>query len=337
MLKVFEISGEIYLIVSFQEVVSKSVFFTLMITISLILSFHTAHADIRSEGGVLNEKGIQWCGEEQPRYEIMGLELYLKNNHYGLEARVCANLLEDDLWNYQGPDRVQKLIERSKFYALAEIEESKIEALGVNDPTPTDVVPSIFALEQWRSGEISEQEFEQKLKDIGWPQSRIEEFKESKPISQEEVINIEENFEEPKIQEEIVTAPETNSEGGGCLIATATFGTEFAPQVQMLREVRDSKIINTQIGAMFISGFNQFYYSFSPAIADMERQSPLFKEFVKITITPLLASLSLLNNVNINSEIEMLGIGIGIISLNAGMYFAIPILAGIKLKRKLLD
>ena len=95
------------------------------------MNFQAVDADIRSEGGILNEKGIQWCGEEQPRYEIMGLELYLKNNHYAIEARVCANLLEDDLWNYQGPDRVQKLIERSKFYALAEIEESKQEALGV--------------------------------------------------------------------------------------------------------------------------------------------------------------------------------------------------------------
>jgi hypothetical protein len=103
----------------------------------------------------------------------------------------------------------------------------------------------------------------------------------------------------------------------------------------MLREVRDNKIINTQVGAMFISGFNQFYYSFSPAIADMERQSPLVKEFVKIAITPLLASLSLLNNVDINSEIEMLGVGIGIISLNVGLYFAFPIVVSMKLKKRL--
>ncbi len=103
----------------------------------------------------------------------------------------------------------------------------------------------------------------------------------------------------------------------------------------MLREVRDTKIMNTQIGAMFISGFNQFYYSFSPTIADMERQSPAFKEIVKITITPLLSTLSLLNN--IDSEIEMLVVGIGIISLNAGFYFVIPAVVAIKIKRKLLD
>ena len=317
---------------------AKSAFFLLIIVISLVLNFQTADADIRSEGGVLNEKGIQWCGEEQPRYEIMGLELYLKNNHYSLEARVCGNLLEDDLWNYQGPDRVQKLIERSKFYALAEIEESKQEALGVNDPTPTDVDPSIFALEQWRSGEISEEELEQKLKEIGWPQSNIEELKESKPISQEEVMKVdEEDFEDLEIQEEEVATQETPSGGGGCLIATATFGTEFSPKVQQLREIRDGIVLKTNSGTSFLNGFNQFYYSFSPTIADMERQSPVFKEFVKITITPLLTTLSLLNYVDINSEIEMLGFGLGILFLNVGFYFAIPIVAVMKLKRNLLS
>ncbi len=318
---------------------TKSAFIVSLLVISLILNFQAVDADIRSEGGILNEKGIQWCGEEQPRYEIMGLELYLKNNHYAIEARVCANLLEDDLWNYQGPDRVQKLIERSKFYALAEIEESKQEALGVNDPTPTDVDPSIFAIEQWRSGEITEEELEQKLKEIGWSQSQIEELKESKPISQEEVMEVEEvEDEEVEIQEEEkITTPETPSSGGGCLIATATFGTEFSPQVQQLREIRDDTVLKTNSGTFFLKGFNQFYYSFSPTIADMERQSPIFKEFVKITITPMLTTLSLLNHVDIDSEIEMLGFGLGILFLNVGFYFAIPIVAVIKLKRNLLD
>ena len=311
----------------------------LLIVFSLIFNFHQAYGDIRSEGGVLNEKGIQWCGEEQPRYEIMGLELYLKNNHYSLESRVCANLLEDDLWDYQGPDRVEKLIERSKFYALAEIEESKVEATGANDPTPTEVDPSILILEQWRSGEITDEEFEQKLKEIGWSESKVEEIIESKPISQEEVIDVEEDLEEKfeeETQEEEISIPESTSEGGGCLIATAAFGTELAPQVQMLREVRENKVLDTQVGTTFLSGFNQFYYSFSPTIADLERQSPLFKEVVKLLITPLLTSLSVLEIVDINSEIEMLGAGIGIISLNVGMYFVIPILAGMKLKRKML-
>ena len=121
------------------------------------------------------------------------------------------------------------------------------------------------------------------------------------------------------------------------MIATAAFGSELSTNVQMLREVRDNQILNTKVGAMFLSGFNQFYYSFSPTIADLERQSPTFKEFVKITITPLLTTLSLLNLLDINSEGEMIGLGIGILSINVGFYVGIPIFVAVKLKRHLLS
>jgi len=111
---------------------------------------------------------------------------------------------------------------------------------------------------------------------------------------------------------------------GGCLIATATFGSEIAPQVQFLREIRDNTVLQTESGSAFMTGFNQFYYSFSPAIADYERENPAFKEAVKIALTPLLTSLTLLQYVDIDSESEMLGYGISIILLNIGMYFIAP-------------
>ena len=111
---------------------------------------------------------------------------------------------------------------------------------------------------------------------------------------------------------------------GGCLIATATFGSEMAPQVQLLREIRDNTVLQTESGTSFMTGFNQFYYSFSPVIADYERENPAFKEAVKITLTPLLTSLTLLQYADIDSESEMLGYGIGIILLNIGMYFIAP-------------
>ena len=73
-----------------------------------------------------------------------------------------------------------------------------------------------------------------------------------------------------------------------------------------------------------MTSFNQFYYSFSPAIADYERENPVFKEAVKLTLTPLLTSLTLLQYADIDSESEMLGYGISIILLNIGMYFVAP-------------
>lgn len=120
----------------------------------------------------------------------------------------------------------------------------------------------------------------------------------------------------------------------GCLIATAAYGTELAPQVQMLREIREDVLFSTGSGTTFMVGFNEFYYSFSPTIADWERQSPLFKEVVKTTITPMLSTLSILNYVDIDSEQKMLGYGISVILLNAGIYFIVPTLVIIKLKQK---
>jgi peptidyl-prolyl cis-trans isomerase B (cyclophilin B) len=122
-------------------------------------------------------------------------------------------------------------------------------------------------------------------------------------------------------------------EGGGCLIATATYGSEMAPQVQQLREFRDNTILQTESGSIFMSGFNQFYYSFSPVIANLERENPIFKEVVKLTLTPMLSSLSLLNYVDIDSEQEMLGYGISLIILNTGMYFVAPAIIIYKIRK----
>ena len=112
--------------------------------------------------------------------------------------------------------------------------------------------------------------------------------------------------------------------GGGCLIATATYGTELAPQVQQLRELRDNQLLQTESGTSFMNTFNDFYYSFSPIIADYERENPMFREIVKITITPMITSLSLMEYAD--SEESVLGIGISLIILNLGMYFVAPMI-----------
>lgn len=123
-----------------------------------------------------------------------------------------------------------------------------------------------------------------------------------------------------------------NAQNGGCLVATAAYGTELASQVQLLREVRDRVVMSTDSGSAFMGTFNSIYYLFSPTVADLERQNPAFKEMVRIGITPMLSSLSVLNYVQIDSEEEMLVYGIGIILLNAGMYFVVPALIIIKLR-----
>ncbi len=122
------------------------------------------------------------------------------------------------------------------------------------------------------------------------------------------------------------------SKGGGCLIATAIYGSELAPQVQQLRELRDSKLSQTKTGSSFMNSFNSFYYSFSPTIANYERENPLFKEAVKIVITPMLSTLSMMTLAD--SEAEIIGLGLSVIALNVGIYFVAPVFVIHSIRKK---
>ena len=119
--------------------------------------------------------------------------------------------------------------------------------------------------------------------------------------------------------------------GGGCLIATATYGSELTPQVQQLRELRDNQLLQTESGSAFMSSFNEMYYSFSPTIADYERENPMLKEAVKLTITPMLSTLAIMENAE--SESEVLGLGLSVIALNLGMYLGAPAIVIISIRK----
>lgn len=125
-----------------------------------------------------------------------------------------------------------------------------------------------------------------------------------------------------------------SSSGGGCLIATATYDSELAPQVQLLRELRDNKLLRTESGFAFMESFNDFYYSFSPVIADYERENPYFKQGVKLAITPMISSLAILNHVEMETDVEVLVYGISLILLNVGMYLGVPAIVVIGIRKK---
>ena len=155
----------------------------------------------------------------------------------------------------------------------------------------------------------------------------IEEFDSQLPRFEESINSFEIS---PTIVSEV---EESVEEVGGCLIATATFGSELAPQVQQLRELRDSTILSTKSGIAFMATFNQLYYSFSPMIADLEREHPALKDAVKLSITPMISTLSILNYVEINSEHDLLSYGIGIILMNLGIYFVAPAMIIYRIKK----
>ena len=138
----------------------------------------------------------------------------------------------------------------------------------------------------------------------------------------------------PPPQEQSDAAP-TDPEGGGCLIATAAFGSELEPQIQSMRELRDGTVMSTSSGAAFMSGFNAVYYSFSPAVADLEREHPAFRDAVRAFITPMISSLSILGAAEAGSDLDVIAYGSAVILLNAGLYVAAPSAAVIVTVRRL--
>ena len=118
---------------------------------------------------------------------------------------------------------------------------------------------------------------------------------------------------------------DTTEEGGGCLIATAAFGSELAPQIQSLREVR-SDILQTNAGTSFMEGFNTFYYSFSPEIADLERESSEIRWLVRTAITPAVHILGIMSIADPDSEASVVTLGTITILAVAGLYIIAPVI-----------
>jgi len=153
------------------------------------------------------------------------------------------------------------------------------------------------------------------------------------------------------LQSQLQQQPQANTQGGqsiqnrsGCLIATAAFGSALAPQVQDLRGFRDGIVLHTFAGSMFMNVFNAWYYSFSPSVADYERQTPWLQSIVRELILPLLAilkiSASVYNYLNPIAEFGIVIAGVVASLLIGAVYFMPPAVAagiGLAFWRRQLD
>ena len=120
---------------------------------------------------------------------------------------------------------------------------------------------------------------------------------------------------------------EQDDDGGGCLIATAAYGTELAPHVQMLREVRDTTLGSTVAGTSFMAWFNDAYCAFSPAVADLEREHPALRQAVAMAAAPMLHSAAIVSLAGPGSEGQVVAYGALAIALMALAYVGVPAVA----------
>jgi len=228
--------------------------------------------------------------------------------------------------------------------AVTEHQETKVQMLHCNERLteffssniPAEIIGKLVKVTGLKGTQIGEI-WTYENKDF------VEEFDREGILSHEEIITKSEQImmdaaeNQAKMEQTLETIQTGEGEldigGGGCLIATATYGSEMAPQVQFLREIRDNTVMSTASGKSFMIGFNQLYYSFSPTIADWERQNPIFQEAVKLFITPMVSSLSIMTLADSNSELQVLGLGISIIALNLGLYVVAPTFTVIKVHK----
>lgn len=114
-----------------------------------------------------------------------------------------------------------------------------------------------------------------------------------------------------------------------CLIATATFGSELSPEVEVLRNFRDNAL-KSKIGSSFLLMFNAWYYSFSPHVAMYlsSTDHSAAREMMKATLYPLIAILLLASNAYngfSNHELAITLSGLLASSLIGAVYIGIPL------------
>jgi len=123
-------------------------------------------------------------------------------------------------------------------------------------------------------------------------------------------------------------------QGSGCLIATATYQSELASEVQFLREFREEQVVPTHAGRQFLYIFNMFYYSFSPKVARLIESDEGLRAICKVALYPLISILKFaarLDSVfSFDPEIEVITIGF-LASILIGIAYFSPI--AIVLKR----
>lgn len=135
------------------------------------------------------------------------------------------------------------------------------------------------------------------------------------------------------------TTPPPTPPPSGCIIATAIYGGEMFPQVLYMRHVRDNMIGSSQIGKFMVTGWNGFYYSWSPPLAKLISAHALLKPIFRILLLPLVSTVHMTAiiyaaSAYINPGLASITAFLFAALLSTIIYIAIPITALFYLFRK---
>ena len=93
-------------------------------------------------------------------------------------------------------------------------------------------------------------------------------------------------------------------EGEPCFIATATYGTPMAEEIEILRQFRDEYLLTSPVGQALID----LYYRVSPPIAGFITDHPSLKPIVRAGLLPAVAVSVLAVNTTSAEKMAMLGL-----------------------------
>lgn len=131
---------------------------------------------------------------------------------------------------------------------------------------------------------------------------------------------------------EIVVTQVGSEAWGGCLIATAAYGSELSPEVQLLRNFRERDVLSTFAGSQFMNVFNSFYYSFSPHFARVISTNNGLRTMMRYVLYPLIGILwmsqGIYGTLAFNPEAAVVAAGLFAAGM-IGLVYALPFTFGV--------
>jgi len=143
-----------------------------------------------------------------------------------------------------------------------------------------------------------------------------------------------------------VTAPATTPAppptGTRCIIASAAYGSEMAPDVVYMRYVRDNMIGSSTTGRTLVAAFNAFYYSWSPAVATIISESELLRAAFRVILLPVIGIVHItglvfmaMTNMAGSSDLASTAAFLVAATMTIAVYVALPVLVALELERRI--